>query len=378
MECLVLKERKTGETRAALSPVSAEKLVSLGLVVNAEHGIGEASNHRDADYEKAGVRFVADPGTALGSADLHLRVNKPSAGDVARMKRGSVLLAMLDPFNDRELVAAAARAGLSAVSLEMIPRSTIAQKMDVLSSQANLAGYVAVLAAAGALKTVLPMMMTPAGTLSPARAFIIGVGVAGLQAIATAKRLGARVEAFDTRPVVEEQVKSLGAKFIKIDLGGETGQTAQGYARELTPEQIQRQREGMAKVCAYSDIVIATAKLFGKKAPLLVTHEMVAGMKNGSVIVDLAAEAGGNVDGTKAGEDIVTENGVTIIGRTCLEGRVANHATQLYAANVTAFVEHFWNADGKTMRVDPDNELMKGCLLTHGGAIVHEGFKTKS
>ena len=378
MECLVLKERKTGETRAALSPVSAEKLVSLGLVVNAEHGIGEASNHRDADYEKAGVRFVADPGTALGSADLHLRVNKPSAGDVARMKRGSVLLAMLDPFNDRELVAAAARAGLSAVSLEMIPRSTIAQKMDVLSSQANLAGYVAVLAAAGALKTVLPMMMTPAGTLSPARAFIIGVGVAGLQAIATAKRLGARVEAFDTRPVVEEQVKSLGAKFIKIDLGGETGQTAQGYAMELTPEQIQRQREGMAKVCAYSDIVIATAKLFGKKAPLLVTHEMVAGMKNGSVIVDLAAEAGGNVDGTKAGEDVVTENGVTIIGRTCLEGRVANHATQLYAANVTAFVEHFWNADGKTMRVDPDNELMKGCLLTHGGAIVHEGFKTKS
>ena len=378
MECLVLKERKTGETRAALSPASAEKLVSLGLVVNAEHGIGEASNHRDADYEKAGVRFVADPGTALGSADLHLRVNKPSAGDVARMKRGSVLLAMLDPFNDRELVAAAARAGLSAVSLEMIPRSTIAQKMDVLSSQANLAGYVAVLAAAGALKTVLPMMMTPASTLSPARAFIIGVGVAGLQAIATAKRLGARVEAFDTRPVVEEQVKSLGAKFIKIDLGGETGQTAQGYARELTPEQIQRQREGMAKVCAYSDIVIATAKLFGKKAPLLVTHEMVAGMKNGSVIVDLAAEAGGNVDGTKAGEDVVTENGVTIIGRTCLEGRVANHATQLYAANVTAFVEHFWNADGKTMRVDPDNELMKGCLLTHGGAIVHEGFKTKS
>jgi len=378
MECLVLKERKTGETRAALSPASAEKLVSLGLVVNAEHGIGEASNHRDADYEKAGVRFVADPGTALGSADLHLRVNKPSAGDVARMKRGSVLLAMLDPFNDRELVAAAARAGLSAVSLEMIPRSTIAQKMDVLSSQANLAGYVAVLAAAGALKTVLPMMMTPAGTLSPARAFIIGVGVAGLQAIATAKRLGARVEAFDTRPVVEEQVKSLGAKFIKIDLGGETGETAQGYARELTPEQIQRQREGMAKVCAYSDIVIATAKLFGKKAPLLVTHEMVAGMKNGSVIVDLAAEAGGNVDGTKAGEDVVTENGVTIIGRTCLEGRVANHATQLYAANVTAFVEHFWNFDGKTMRVDPDNELMKGCLLTHGGAIVHEGFKTKS
>jgi len=378
MECLVLKERKTGETRAALSPASAEKLVSLGLVVNAEHGIGEASNHRDADYEKAGVRFVADPAAALGSADLHLRVNKPSAGDVARMKRGSVLLAMLDPFNDRELVAAAARAGLSAVSLEMIPRSTIAQKMDVLSSQANLAGYVAVLAAAGALKTVLPMMMTPAGTLSPARAFIIGVGVAGLQAIATAKRLGARVEAFDTRPVVEEQVKSLGAKFIKIDLGGETGQTAQGYAMELTPEQIQRQREGMAKVCAYSDIVIATAKLFGKKAPLLVTHEMVAGMKNGSVIVDLAAEAGGNVDGTKAGEDIVTENGVTIIGRTCLEGRVANHATQLYAANVTAFVEHFWNADGKTMRVDPDNELMKGCLLTHGGAIVHEGFKTKS
>jgi NAD(P) transhydrogenase subunit alpha len=263
MECLVLQERKPGDPRVALTPTTAAKLVKLGLRVHVEAGLGSASNHPDAEYTTTGAALVADAPAALATADLRLCVNKPAPEEVARMKRGAIVLGMLDPFFDRALVARLAAAGVTAFSLEMLPRTTLAQKMDVLSSQANLAGYAAVLLAANTLKTALPMMMTPAGTINPARAFVIGVGVAGLQAIATAKRLGARVEAFDTRPVVEEQVRSLGAKFVKIDLGGETGQTAQGYAKELTPEQLQRQRDGMAKVCAYSDIVITTAKLFG-------------------------------------------------------------------------------------------------------------------
>ncbi|MGH8017544.1 MAG: NAD(P) transhydrogenase subunit alpha [Opitutaceae bacterium] len=376
MVCLVLKERRRGDPRAALSPAAAAKLVALGLSLTFESGLGGGSAYPDSEYTAAGAKPAADRAAALAAADLHLRVNKPAPEEVARMKRGSVLLAMLDPFNDRELVAALANAGVNAVSLEMIPRTTLAQKMDVLSSQASLAGYAAVIAAAGTLKAVLPMMMTPAGTINPARVFVIGVGVAGLQAIATAKRLGARVEAFDTRPVVEEQVKSLGAKFIKIDLG-ETGQTEQGYAKELTPEQLAKQREGMAKVCAYSDIVITTARLFGRKAPQLVTEDMVTRMKPGSVIVDLAAEGGGNVAGTRAGETIETANKVTIIGDACLEGRVAMHATQVYASNLASFVEHFWDPEAKALRIDPADELMKGCLLTYDGAIVHEMFKAK-
>lgn len=218
------------------------------------------------------------------------------------------------------------------------------------------------------------MMMTPAGTISPARVFVIGVGVAGLQAIATAKRLGARVEAFDTRPVVEEQVKSLGAKFVKIDLG-DTGQTAQGYAKELTPEQIRKQQEGMAKVCAQADIVITTAKLFGRPAPKIVTAEMVAGMKRGSIVVDLAAESGGNVVGTRLDEEVTTENGVRLIGLGALEAQVPTHASQVYASNLTSFIEHFWDKTTGTFAFRLDDEILKGCLLTHGGAVIHERFR---
>jgi len=378
MKCLVSRERKPGDPRAALTPATAAKLAKLGLELTVERALGTSSNYADADYANAGATLVDEAGGLLADADLHLRVNKPTSDEVARMKRGAVVLGMLDPFFDRDLVAKLAASGLTAFSLEMLPRTTLAQKMDVLSSQANLAGYVAVLAAANTIKSALPMMMTPAGTINPCRVFVIGVGVAGLQAIATAKRLGARVEAFDTRPVVEEQVKSLGAKFVKIDLGGETGQTAQGYAKELTPEQLQRQRDGMARVCAYSDIVITTAKLFGRKAPIVVTAAMVAGMKPGSVIVDLAAETGGNVEGTKPGEEVVTANGVTIIGRACLEGQVAFHASQVYAANLANFIEHFWDPEAKTMKIDPTDEIQKGCLLTHHGAIVHPMFQPKS
>jgi NAD(P) transhydrogenase subunit alpha len=230
-----------------------------------------------------------------------------------------------------------------------------------------------VIEAAQRLRMALPMMMTPAGTIISARVFIIGAGVAGLQAIATAKRLGARVEAFDTRPVVEEQVKSLGGKFVKIDLG-ETSQTGGGYAKALTPEQIARQQAGMAKICAQADIVIATAKVFGLPAPRLVTKAMLDGMKPGSVVVDIAVESGGNVESSRPGEDVVTPNGITIIGHPCLEGTVAHHATQVLAANFAAWVTHFWDEKQKTLRLDPPDEILQGCLLTRGGAVVHPQF----
>lgn len=376
MNCYVTAETTPGETRAALTPVSAAGLVKLGLVLHAQPGLGRASHYADADYEKAGVKFASDHAAALAAADLVLRVRKPALDEVARMKRGAWHLSFLDPFNEAELIGAFVKAGVSAASLEMIPRTTLAQKMDALSSQASLAGYAAVIEAAQRQRMALPMMMTPAGTIMPARVFVIGAGVAGLQAIATAKRLGARVEAFDTRPVVEEQVRSLGAKFVKIDLG-ETGQTAGGYAKALTPEQVAKQQAGMAKIIAQSDIVITTAKVFGRKAPLLVNKAMLAGMKSGSVVVDIAVESGGNVEGSKAGEDVVTDNGVTIIGHPCLEGTVGHHATQVLAANYAAWITHFWDESTKSLRGDLGDEILKGCLITHGGAIVHPQFAAK-
>lgn len=374
MHCYVPAETTPGESRAALSPASAAGLVKLGLKVHAQPGLGRQAHYPDAAYREAGVVLVDDHGAALASAELVLRVRRPAVPEVTRMRRGAWHLSFLDPFNERELIGAFAGAGVSAVSLEMIPRTTLAQKMDALSSQASLAGYAAVVEAAQRLQMALPMMMTPAGTILPARVFVIGAGVAGLQAIATAKRMGARVEAFDTRPVVEEQVRSLGAKFVKIDLG-QTGQTAGGYAQALTPEQIAKQQAGMAKVIAQSDIVITTAKVFGRKAPLLVTKAMLAGMRPGSVVVDLAVESGGNVEGSRPGEDVVTDNGVVVIGHPCLEGTVAHHATQVLAANYAAWVTHFWDEKQKAFRADLADEIMKGCLITHGGAVVHPQFQ---
>lgn len=376
MNCYVTAETTPGEMRTALTPVTAAALVKLGLTVQAQPGLGRNSHYADADYEKAGVTFGSDHAAALAGADLVLRVRKPPAGDIARMKRGAWHLSFLDPFNERGLLEAFVAAGVSAASLEMIPRTTLAQKMDALSSQASLAGYAAVIEAAQRLGMALPMMMTPAGTIMPARVFVIGAGVAGLQAIATAKRLGARVEAFDTRPVVEEQVKSLGAKFVKIDLG-ETGQTAGGYAKALTPEQVAKQQAGMAKIIAQSDIVITTAKVFGRKAPLLVTKAMLAGMKPGSVVVDIAVESGGNVESSRPGEDVITDNGVTIIGHPCLESTVAHHASQVLAANFAAWITHFWDEKAARLRDDLNDEILKGCLITHGGAIIHPQFAAK-
>jgi NAD(P) transhydrogenase subunit alpha len=374
MKIFVPREGARGERRAPVVPETVAKLVKLGAQVEVEAGVGEAVWHSDDAYSSAGAEVSRDRQASLAAADVVLRLRKPPAEEVALLKPGSVHVSYLDPFNERALVTDLAARGVSAVSVEMIPRTTLAQKMDALSSQANLGGYVAVVVAAERLDRIFPMLMTPAGTLSPARVFIVGVGVAGLQAIATAKRLGARVEAFDTRPVVEEQVRSLGAKFVKIDLGGETGQTAQGYAKALTEEQLQKQREGMAKVCAQSDVVITTAQVFGRRAPVIISTEMVEGMRPGSVVVDMAVESGGNVECSRLDEE-VDVGGVRVIGLGNLPGRVAAHASQMYSNNLAAFVEHFWDKESKSFRLDTGDEILKGCLITHDGRIFNETIR---
>jgi NAD(P) transhydrogenase subunit alpha len=368
------KSKSGSETRTPLTPDSAKKLSALGITMTAECDHGLQSGFSNEAYRDAGVEMVSMQSQLSTNPDLYFSIEPPTPQDIQSLPAGSTYLGIIDPFNNIEAIHAFAKQGVNAISMEMIPRTTIAQKMDVLSSQANLAGYYAVIKATEKLNKILPMMMTPAGTLAPASVFVIGVGVAGLQAIATAKRLGARVQAFDTRPTVEEQVKSLGAKFVKVDLG-ETGQTEQGYAKELTAEQLELQRQGMAKVAAKSDIVITTAKLFGRKAPVIVTKDMVAGMQLGSVIVDLAAETGGNVDGTVQDQTIVTENGVIIIGTSKLEQSVPTHASQMLAANFYNFVEHFWDKENQTLNLNLEDEIIQGSLLTLNGEIVHERFK---
>ena len=310
--------------------------------------------------------------SGYADSEIVVRILKPS--NIDNLKEDTLHLSYLDPFNEKELINKFVEKKAMAVSLEMIPRTTLAQKMDVQSSQTSLAGYVAVINAAAKLPKIFPMMMTPAGTISPARVFIIGVGVAGLQAIATAKRLGARVEAFDTRPVVEEQVKSLGASFVKINLG-EMGQTAQGYAKELTKEQIAMQQEAQAKVCEKSNIVITTAKVFGRKAPVLITKDVLARMQPGSIVVDMAVSTGGNVEGSVLFENVVTENGVTIMSGDMLERQVPYDASKMLSGNISAFLTHFYNKESKELDVKLEDEIMKGCLITKGGEVIHERFK---
>ena len=374
MKIFVPKETDSVETRAALDPAAVKKLTGLGAEVSIETGAGDRAGHRDSDFTEAGATIAPDRDASLGEADIVLRVRKPAEDEVAKLKSGSIHISFLDPFNEADLIQAFARQGVTAISLEMIPRTTLAQKMDAISSQANLAGYVAVILAANRMNTILPMMMTPAGTLSPAKFFVVGIGVAGLQAIATAKRLGARVTAFDVREEALEQAESLGAKALRIDLG-DTGGTDQGYAKQLTPEQLEKQRQEQGKVCAQSDVVITTAKVFGRKPPVLIKSDVVESMPPGSIIVDLAAEAGGNVEGAVPGETITTENGVTIIGIANFEGRVAKHATQMLAANFSNMIEHFWDEEAKTFKLDLEDELQQGCVITHGGEVVHERFK---
>jgi H+-translocating NAD(P) transhydrogenase subunit alpha len=373
MNIFVPKEVHPGETRVPMVPDIVDRFVRQGAPFTVESGIGETCRYTDEAYEKVGATVSSDRAGSLKSADVVLRLRKPPIEEIAGLKKGAIHVSFLDPFNEPALIDEMVKCGITSISMEMIPRTTLAQKMDALSSQANLAGYVAVILGAERMDKVLPMMMTPAGTISPSRVFVIGVGVAGLQAIATAKRLGARVDAFDTRPVVEEQVKSLGAKFVKVDLG-ETGQTKDGYAKELTPEQQETQRKAMAKVCAQSDLVITTAQLFGRKAPTIVTKEMVADMKPGSILVDLAVETGGNVEGSEVDKEVEV-NGVRIIGLGNLPGRVAVHASQMYSANMSSFVETFWNKDEKKLILDWDDEIIQGCVITHEGEIRNEMIK---
>ena len=369
----VPKETWQGELRAALVPQNAKKLIAAGFEIVIESGVGEPAGFMDQDYVDVGVSVQGDRQDILGRADIVLRVRKPDVAEVAALKSGSVHVSFLDPFNEKALVHALAVRGITAISMEMIPRTTRAQKMDALSSQANLAGYVTVIQAAFHCPKIFPMMMTPAGTIAPARVFIIGAGVAGLQAIATAKRLGARVEAFDTRPVVAEQVKSLGGKFVEIDLG-DTGQTEQGYAKELTPEQLELQKAGQKKIISQSDVVITTAQVFGRPAPKIVSRDMVEAMKPGSVVVDMAVESGGNVEGSVL--DQVTQiNGVTIVGQGNLPSEVARNASEMYSNNLFNLLDDFWDAEAKQLNLDPADEIVQGCVITRDGAIVNETIK---
>jgi NAD(P) transhydrogenase subunit alpha len=362
--------REPGARRIALTPDTAGKLAKLGLSVVVEPGLGAERGWSDEDYAARGARLAAAPGDCA----LVVRVGPPPGAGAA--PRGAVHISSLDPFREQALIGELATAGVSAISVEMIPRTTIAQKMDVLSSQASLAGYAAVILAAERLDRVFPMMMTPSGTIAAAKVFIIGAGVAGLQAIATAKRLGAKVEAFDTRPAVEEQVQSLGAKFVKADLG-ETGQTAQGYARALTEEQLAKQREVMAQQVAQADVVITTAQVFGRPAPRLLTSAMLEAMRPGSVVIDMAAATGGNVEGSEPGVEKKV-GGALLLGARQLADHVAVHASQMLANNYLALIGHLWDREAKALKIDPSDEILSGCLLTHGGQVVHPQFRNPS
>ena len=369
---LVCKETLPAETRVALIPDDIKKLTGMGFEFTVVSGAGSKSGFDDAAYEAVGAKIVKSEAEALDDAEIVVRILKPETAK--GLKAGALHVSFLDPFNEKALLHEFAENNIQAVSLEMIPRTTLAQKMDVQSSQTSLAGYVAVLNAAAKMPKILPMMVTPAGTINPARVFVIGVGVAGLQAIATAKRLGARVDAFETRPVVEEQVKSLGANFVKIDLG-EMGQTAQGYAKELTPEQIAKQQEAQAKVCEKSNIVITTAKVFGRKAPVLIKKDVLDRMQPGTIVVDMAVSTGGNVEGSDPAKEVITDNGVIILPGDELQRQVPWDASKMLSGNISAFLTHFYNKESKEFEVNLGDEIMKGCLLTKDGAIIHERFK---
>jgi NAD(P) transhydrogenase subunit alpha len=373
MRIAIPKETHPGENRVPITPDHAKKLCELGADLVIESGMGTGAGFSDAQYSEVGASVSQDRNELFRSADLLLRLRKPELDEIPLMKRGAVHISYLDPFNEHALVKAFKDASITSISMEMIPRTTRSQKMDALSSQANLAGYVMVIQAATHLPRIFPMMMTPAGTLKPANVFVIGAGVAGLQAIATAKRLGAKVTAFDTRPVVAEQVQSLGAKFLDIDLG-ETGQTAGGYALELTPEQVEKQRQAQKEVIAKSDVVITTAQVFGRKPPVLVTKDLVEGLAPGSVIVDMAAETGGNVEGSVPNETVEV-SGVTIIGKGNLAGEVARDASQMYSSNLFNLVEDSWNEEEKQFVIDFEHDILPGCIITHGGEVTNETIK---
>lgn len=355
------------ERRCSATPATVKKLALAGASITIETGAGLLAGYSDENYIEAGATISQDRNAGLAMADIVLYVSRPTEADIEHLKAETLVIGHLDPFFQKPLIEKLQAKQVTAISVEMIPRTTRSQKMDALSSQTNLAGYVMVLKGATELDTILPMMMTPAGTVKPAKVFIIGAGVAGLQAIATAKRLGASVTAFDTRPVVAEQVQSLGAKFLEIDLG-ETGQTSQGYANALSEEQMQKQKEGQRQAIADSDLVITTAQLFGRKPPLIITEEDIAGMKPGSVIVDMAAENGGNVAGSQKGQTVVN-NGVKIVGTGNWPNQVPKDASDLYANNLFNLLDEYWDKEAKRFVLDLEDDILDGCVIVHQQAL---------
>jgi NAD(P) transhydrogenase subunit alpha len=371
----VTKERRAGETRVAAVPETVKKLIAAGYSVVVEAGAGVAASYPDADYAAAGATLVKTCKAALAEADVLFKVRAPEAEEIKALTPDTIIVATLNPYLERATIDALAKAGATAFAMEFVPRITRAQVMDVLSSQANLAGYRAVIEAAEAFGKALPMMMTAAGTVAAAKVFIMGVGVAGLQAIATARRLGAVVTATDVRPATKEQVESLGAKFLAVeDEEFKNAQTEGGYAKEMSAEYQAKQAELLTSHIAKQDIVITTALIPGRPAPRLVSAAQVASMKPGSVIVDLAVEQGGNVEGCVLGEVAVTANGVKILGIANLPGRIASDASNLYARNLFAFAGLFLNKEGH-FAPDLEEEILQAALVTHGGRVVHPSLK---
>jgi H+-translocating NAD(P) transhydrogenase subunit alpha len=380
MRVAIIKERRPHERRVAATPDSIKHMASGGLTAVIESGAGAEAYFSDEAYRAAGGTIVADARSALEGADVVLKVQRPLRGggdgvdELAPLKRGTVLISLLAPLEDHESIGAYAQAGITAFAMELIPRITRAQTMDVLSSQANLAGYKAVLDAADEFGRAFPMMMTAAGTIKAARVLVMGAGVAGLQAIATARRLGAIVSATDVRAAAKEQVESLGATFITVDEEAmRAAETASGYAREMSEDFQRRQRERIAEALRRTDVVITTALIPGRPAPILLTESMVAGMAPGSVIVDLAVEAGGNVEGSRPGDTVTTANGVKVIGHFNMPSRIAADASQLYARNLQAFLALIVEQEGR-LRIDTEDEIVKAALLTFNGAVVNPAF----
>lgn len=374
MKIAVAAESDKAEPRVAGTPETVKKLIGLGAEVAIEPGAGLKSGVADAEYEAAGATLSKD---AVRDADIVLRVRRPRADEIIDYKQGAIVVALMDPYGNDAALNAMANAGVTSFAMELMPRITRAQSMDVLSSQANLAGYRAVVDAAAEYGRALPMMMTPAGTVPAAKAFIMGVGVAGLQAIATARRLGAIVTATDVRPAVKEQVQSLGAKFIAVeDEEFKQAETAGGYAKEMSKEYQAKQAALIADHIKKQDIVITTALIPGRPAPKLVSKEMVASMRPGSVIIDLAVERGGNVEGAKPGE-VVTVDGVKIVGHLNVPGRLAASSSALYAKNLLTFLESLIDKKEKKLAINWDDEIVKGTLLTRDGKVVHPNFQPK-
>jgi NAD(P) transhydrogenase subunit alpha len=375
MKIAIVAEVDPTEPRVAATPDTVKKMVALGAEVAVEPGAGQKSGVLDADYAAAGATVAAD---AARGADIVLKVRRPAEAELASYKQGALVIAIMDPYGNEAALAAMARAGITAFAMELMPRITRAQVMDVLSSQANLAGYRAVVDAAAEYGRALPMMMTAAGTVPATRVFVMGVGVAGLQAIATARRMGAVVTATDVRPATKEQVESLGAKFVAVeDDEFKQAETAGGYAKEMSKEYQAKQAALVAEHIKKQDIVITTALIPGRPAPRLISADMVRSMRTGSVIVDLAVERGGNVEGAQPGK-VAEVNGVKIVGHLNVAGRIAASASSLYARNLYAFLEILIDKNTKAVAVNWDDEIVKATALTRDGAVIHPNFKPKS